>query len=43
MVSRGVSEEQRKLRAVGAAWLFAVQDFVVSRSRVSVVRLKDCT
>ena len=40
MVSRGVSEEQRKLRAVGTAWLFAVQDdVVVSRSRASVVRL----
>ena len=39
-VSHGVSEEQRKLRAVGAAWLFAVQDgVVVSRSRASVVRL----
>ena len=33
IVSHGVSEEQRKLRAVGAAWLFAVQDVVVSRSR----------
>ena len=32
-LSHGVSEEQKKLRAVGAAWLFAVQDVVVSRSR----------
>jgi hypothetical protein len=38
MVSHGVSEEQRKLRAVGAAWLFAVQDVVVSRSKTVVIR-----